>query len=48
MCGFLTKFQPDARQKFAGVLAYGKNFNDAGDKICRKDVRMGLCEQALK
>ena len=25
-----------------------KIFNDAGDKICRKDVRVGLCEQALE
>lgn len=25
-----------------------KIFNEAGGKICRKDVRAGLCEQALK
>ena len=24
-----------------------KIFNEAGGKICRKDVRVGLCEQAL-
>lgn len=45
---FRAKF---SRMRGKNLQAYwrtAKIFNDAGDKICRKDVRMGLCEQALK
>lgn len=37
----------DARQKFAGVLAYVKIFKAAAGIICRKDLRLALCEQIL-
>ena len=46
--GISGKFLPDAGQKFAGGLTPGKNFYAADGKICRKDVRLGLCAPALE
>jgi hypothetical protein len=48
MCGFSANF---SRMRGKNLQAYwrtAKIFNKAGDKICRKDVGVGLCEQALE